>query len=177
MLLLFQLRDWSAIYSAPGGANGSEPKERLQRFETEPLQWFDPTVATVGSPIVTTVGSPTDAERSVGGRFGSGAGLVRVAERVCSQPIPMRPDSKRTKPGREPEPEPELRPRPRTEPEPGTGRPAAAAASGGARMRAWFPPNRARKLQVPKGHALCSQFSLFKHYKLPSHGQCGTKCF
>ena len=54
-----------------------------------------------------------------------------------------------------------------------------AATNGGAHayVRAWFPLNRARKLQVPKGHALCSQFSLFKHNELPSHGQCGTKCF
>ena len=87
------MRNWSAIYSAPGGANGSEPNERLQPFD----------------PIVTTVGCPTDAERG-GSDPDSGAGLVRVAERVCSQPIPVRLDSKRTRPGREPEPEPRTRP-------------------------------------------------------------------
>ena len=29
---VFRMRNWSAIYNAPGGANGSEPNERLQRF-------------------------------------------------------------------------------------------------------------------------------------------------
>ena len=48
--------------------------------------------------------------------------LTRVAE----QPIPARPDSKRTRPGREPEPEP--RPRPGPGPEPGTGTGARAHA-------------------------------------------------
>ena len=58
------------------------------------------------------------------------------------------------------------------------GRPVAAViASGGARVRGHGSlPIAREKLQVPKVHALCSQFSLFKHYELPSHGQCGTKC-
>ena len=66
---VFQLRNWSAIYSAPGGANGFEPNERLHPF--------DPAIVFVGSLTVATVGSPTDAERSVGGRIGSGAERVR----------------------------------------------------------------------------------------------------
>ena len=45
---VFQLRDRSAIYSAPGGANGFEPNERLHPFD----------------PTVTTVGYPTDAPNS-----------------------------------------------------------------------------------------------------------------
>ena len=151
------MRNWSAIYSAPGGANGSEPNERLQ--------WFG--LNRCNGSVQQSQLLAVQLTRS-----GSVGRAVRIAERVCSQPIPVRPDSKRTRPGREPEP----RPRPGPEPEPGTG--AAAAASGDARAheRAWYPPNRARKLQVPKGHALCSHFSLFKHYKLPSYGQCGTKC-
>ena len=59
------------------------------------------------------------------------AGPVRVAERVCSQPILVRPDSKRTRLGREPDPELRLRlrprPRPRPGPDPGAGRGGARA--------------------------------------------------
>ena len=87
------MRDGSALYSAPGGANGSEPNERLQPF--------DPTVTTVGSPTVATVGIPTALER-VGSDPDSGAGPVRVA--VCSQPIPADPIQK--EPGRVGNPNP-----------------------------------------------------------------------
>ena len=134
MLVCLNLRKQSAIYSAPGGAVWSEPIQQLQRFGLNRGNcWVQP----------------------------SRWFWIWIAEWVCSQPIPVRPDSKRTRLGREPEPEPGPAPPPPP--------PAAARA-------AWFPPNRARKLQVPKGHTLCSQFSLFKHYELPSHGQCGTKC-
>ena len=61
---VFQLRNWSAIYSAPGGAKGSEPNERLQPFD----------------PAVASVGSPTDAER-FGSVAGSGAGMLATHTR------------------------------------------------------------------------------------------------
>ena len=52
------------------------------------------------------------------------AGSVRIAERVCSQPIPVRQPEPRPRPGPEPGPAPAPAPAGRT----------AAAASGGVRM-------------------------------------------
>ena len=57
------------------------------------------------------------------------------------------------------------------------GNPSLSPALAPARTGAWFSHTRARKLQVPKRHTLFSHFSLFKHFKLSFHDQCGTKCF
>ena len=132
VLVCFQLRIRSAIYSSPGGANGYEPNERLQPFDpTVGCPTTHPTVTTVGSPTVATVGIPTVLER-VRSDPDSGAGPVRVGSGMLAIHT-RRPDSKRTRPGREPEPEPRPRPGPEPEPEPGPA--AAAAASGGARAQ------------------------------------------
>ena len=73
-----------------------------------------PTVATIRSEPLQPSNRRDGLQTAIGG-----AVWIRIAERVCSQPIP---DSKRTRPGREPEPEP--RPGPEPSPAPAPGRPA-----------------------------------------------------
>ena len=141
------------------GCFGPNPTKQLQRFSLNrcngSFQPQKPPNCRDGLQTAVSLGG-SDPD--------SGAGPFRITNTRETQ-------FKKNQAGREPEPGPG----PEPEPGPGlAGRPAAAA-SGDA--RAWFPPNRARKLQVPKGHALCSQFSLFKHCELPSHGQCETKYF
>ena len=55
--------------------------------------------------------------------------------------------------------------------------PRPGRATAAARAGAWFPSKRARKLQVPKRHTLCSHFSIFKHFKCPLHIQYRSKYF
>ena len=121
--------------------------ERLQRFA---LNRYNRSFQTGIAQTIATVRVRFPFSRCAGPD--SGAGAIR-----CNT-VPVRPGSKRIGLGRitEPKPKPKL--------EPGL-------------RRTWFPSNRVWKLQVPKEQTLCSHFSLFKHFKLPSHDQCGTKCF
>ena len=125
------MRKQSAIYSAPRGEIWSEPIQQLQQFGLNRCN-----------------GSVQPSRRFTDSRWR--AVRIWIAEQVCSaQPIPVRPCSKRTRPG--------SKPAPRPRPEPGTGA-GCRRRRQRRRARAWFPPNRARKLQVPKGTPFVPNF-------------------
>jgi len=100
---------------------------------SEPLQLFGPTAQPHRRFLDSRWRGGLDSD--------SEAGSVRVAERVCSQPIPVRPDSKRTRPGREPEPEPESGT--------GAGRPPSP-----------LPQSRAKTPSTQRARPLFSIFSI-----------------
>ena len=117
------------------GAKVSEPNRTVAMVRSEPLQRFVSTAATANCPWRL-------ADSRCAGRFRSGWRSGYAPRNHTREP-----SSKRTGQGREPEPKP------------GTGadqQPPPAVAR--AHVRTWFPPSRERKLQVPKGHTLCSHF-------------------
>ena len=157
---VFQLRDRSALYSAPGGANGFEPNERLHPFD----------------PTVTTVGRPTDAPNSyncwqpnsrgagcwrAGGldleRSGSGSGSGADAR----NPYPR--DLIQKEPGRvDPDPDP-------ARARPGTGRPTGRRRRQRRRARMRMPAcagivpsfSRAKTPSTQRARPLFSTFSIY----------------
>ena len=135
-----------ALYSLQEGPTGSNPMKgctlSTQQSCLLAAQKMHPTVTTVGSPTVATVGIPT------------------VLERVGSDPDThtRRPDSKRTRPGREPEPEP----RPRPEPEPGPDRHRRRQPRR-ARARAGIDPSQSRA-KTPSTQRARPLFSIFFIY-------------
>ena len=99
--MCLSIENWSPLYSLPGVPNRFEPKPKVAPFR------------------------PSSRVCWRADRIRSGAGPVRV----CLQSIPARPDSKRTRPGRNPNPNPA------PSPSPARHRHRPAAASGGARAR------------------------------------------
>ena len=151
------MRNWSAIYSAPGGANGSEPNERLQRFDLNRCNG-----STQQSHMLAVQHCDCWLSNWSSLDPNSGAGLVRV----CSQPIPERSDSKRTRPGRELELEPE--PRPGPEPEPGpapapAGRRQRRRSRARTHVRAGIDPSQSRA-KTPSTQRARPLFSIFSIY-------------
>ena len=102
-----------------------------------------------------------------------------IAERSGSGPVrPILRDLIQKEPGQVGNPN--LNPNPSPSPSPARHRRRPAAASGSARAHASasiVPSFSRAKTPSTQRARPCSQFSLFIHHKLPSHGQCGTKCF
>ena len=152
-LVCVKMRTWNALYSIPKGAFRSEPNQRLHPLACQlvrtlwPANWFATFGLPTGShPLVVQLvrdrwrigsdpdsgaGSPTGSQ-PVGGSgpvwFGSGSGSDHT----------LRPNSKRTRPGREPEltqtqTQTQIQTRARARARHRRRPAAAAAASGGAR--------------------------------------------